>query len=95
MGPDQPANKAVQHMSNIYEFFSFSERAKEPTRVTPNTSTIAHHVATAASRNLLKSGVYKVSMSDHFMVYCITKLNNAVTIGHNTIKTHKMKNFSE
>ena len=34
-------------------------------------------------------------MSDHFMVYCIRKLNGAVTSGHKTIKIRTMKNFIE
>ena len=84
---DQPTDNAVQHMPNIYELLSFSQLIKELTQATLNTSTIIDHVATTASRSMLKSSVYKVSMSDHFMVYCIKKLSGAVTIGHKTIKT--------
>ena len=34
-------------------------------------------------------------MSDHYMVYCIRKINGAVEKGHKTIKTRKMKNSNE
>ena len=47
------------------------------------------------ARNILKSGVHEVSMSDHYVVYCIRKFNGAVEKGHKMIKTRKMKNFRE
>ena len=68
---------------------------EEPTRVTVNTSTIIDHIATTCPRNIVHSGVYEVSLSDHYMVYCIRKFNGAVEKGHKLIKTRKMKNFNE
>ena len=40
-------------------------------------------------------GANEVSMSDHYMVYCIRKFNGAVEKGHKMIKTCKMKTFNE
>ena len=36
-----------------------------------------------------------VSLSDHYMVYCIRKINGAVEKGRKNIKTRKMKNSNE
>ena len=84
-----------KHMLNLYELFSFKQLIKEPTRVTVSTSTQIGHVATTCVRNIIKSGVYEVSLSDHYMVYCIHKFNGALEKGHKIIKTRKMKNFNE
>ena len=79
----------------IYELFSFKQLIEEPTRVTLVTATVIDHVATTCPRNIIKSGVLGVSLSDHYMVYCIRKFNGAVEKGHKNIKTNKMKNFNE
>eukprot|EP00112_Aurelia_sp_Birch-Aquarium-sp1_P026252 Seg92.2 transcript_id=Seg92.2/GoldUCD/mRNA.D3Y31 product="hypothetical protein" protein_id=Seg92.2/GoldUCD/D3Y31 len=50
---------------------------------------------TTCARNIVKSGVHEVFLSDHYMVYCIRKLNGAAEKGHRRIKTRKMKNFNE
>ena len=68
---------------------------EEPTRVTLSTSTIIDHVATLCARNIVKSEVHEVSLSDHFLVYCVQKFNGALKKGHKVIKTRKMKNFNE
>ena len=92
---EQPLDNDSKHMLDLYELFSFKQLVEEPTRVTLATSSIIDHVSTTCARNILKSGVHEVSMSDHYMVYCIRKCNGAVEKGHKMIKTRKMKNFSE
>ena len=57
-------------------------------------SYIIDQVTTIYARNILKSGVHEVSISDHHMVYCICKCNGAVEKGHKMIKIWKMTNFS-
>ena len=92
---EQPIDNNCKHMLDLYELFSFKQLVEEPTRVTLTTSSIIDHIATTRARNIVKSGVYKVSLSDHYMVYCIRKFNRAVEKGHKMIKTRKMKNFNE
>ena len=79
----------------MYELFSFKQLIEEPTRVTLITATVIDHVATTCPKNIIKSGVLRVSLSDHYTVYCIRKFNGAVEKGQNNIKTRKMKNFNE
>ena len=92
---EQPIDNNSKHMLDLYELFSLKQLIEEPTRVTLTTSSIIDHIATTSARNIVKSGVYEVSTSDHYMVYCIRKFNGAVEKGHKMIKTRKMKNFNE
>ena len=92
---EQPIDNNSKHMLDLYELFSFKQLIEEPTRVTLTTSSIIDHIATTSARNIVKSGVYEVSMSDHYMVYCVRKFNGAVEKGHKMIKTRKIKNFNE
>ena len=82
-------------MCNLFGLFILKQLIEEPTRVTLNTSTIIDHIATTCARNITKSGVHEVSLSDHFMVYCVRRFNGAVEKGHKVIKTRNMKNFNE
>ena len=79
----------------IYQLFSFKQLIKEPTRVTFDTAMVIDHVATICPRNIMKSGVHEVSLSDHYMVYCSRKFNGAIEKSHKTIKTRKVKHFNE
>ena len=92
---DQPSDNNAKHIRDIYELFSFRQLIEEPTRVTLGTASIIDHVATTCARNIVKSGVHEVSLSDHYMVFCIRKYNGAVEKDHKMIKTRKMKNFDE
>ena len=86
---EQPVDSNSKHMLDLYELFSFKQLIDRPTRVTLTTSSIIDHTATTRARNIVKSGVYEVSLSDHYMVYCIRKFNGAVEKGHKMIKNLK------
>ena len=92
---DQLMDNNAKHMADIYELFSFKQLVEEPTRVTLETATLIDHIATTCARNIVKTGVHEVSLSDHFLVYCIRKFNGAVEKGHKRIKTRSMKHFKE
>ena len=93
--PEQTRYNDSKHMLDLYELFSFKQLIEEPTRVTSTTSTLIDHIATTCARNIVRSGVHEISMSDHYMVYCIRKFNGAVETDHKMIKTRKMKYFNE
>ena len=92
---DQPIDNDSKHMVDLYGLFSFVQLIGEPTRITVTTSSIIDHVATTCARNIVKSGVLQVSLSDHYLVSCIRRFNGAVEKGHKMIKTRKMKHFCE
>ena len=84
-----------KHICDLYGLFGLDQLIREPTRVTLDTSTTIDHIATSSPRNILKSGVCKVTMSDHYMVYCVRKFNGNLKKDHKNIRTRMMKNFSE
>ena len=92
---DQLLDKNAKHMADIYELFSSKHLVGEPTRVTLETETLIDHIATTCARNIVKTGVHEVSLSDHFLVYCIRKFNGAVEKGHKRIKPRSRKHFKE
>ena len=83
---DELRDNNAKHMANIYELFSFKQLVGEPTRVTLETATLIDHFATTCARNIVRAGVHEVSLSDHFMVYCIRKYNGAVEKDHKKLK---------
>ena len=78
-------NNAI-HLRSIYDLFSFTQLIEEPTRVTLETATLIDHIATTCPNNVLEFGVLKISMSNHYMVYCIRKLNSSFRKDHKAIK---------
>ena len=75
----------IPEISSVHELFSLSQLTEEPTRVTLNTKTTIDHIATTSKNDIAKSGVFKASMSDRYMVYCVRKLNGFFQRNH-TIK---------
>ena len=66
---DQTLDNNAKHIFSLYELFSFKQLIMKATRVTLDTE--FDRVATTCPRNIIKSGVLKVSLGDHYMVYCI------------------------
>ena len=84
-----------KHMIDLYEAYGLKQLIKEPTRDTLRTCTLIDHVAVSEPRNIVDSGVLKIAMSDHYMVYCVRKFRGAWRKQHKKITTRQMKNFDE
>ena len=82
-------------MANVYGLFNLVQLVEEPTRVTLETATIIDHIATTSTRNITKVGGHVVSLSDHYVDYCIRKFNGATEKDYKKIKTRSMQHFSE
>ena len=82
-------------MCNIYELFSFKPFINSPTRITLSSSTTIDHIATTAINNIVQSGVFETSMSNHFMVFCVRKFRGAQEKNDKVIQARSMKNFNE
>ena len=63
----------AKHMASVYELSSFMQLVEETTRVALETATLINQSATTYARNIVRAGVQEVSLSDHFLVYCIRK----------------------
>ena len=91
----QFSDNNAKSLRSIYDLFSFIQLVEEPTRATLETATLIDHIASTCPNNVVESGVLKISMSDHNMVYCIRRLNGSFKKDHKAIKTRNIKNFSE
>ena len=72
---EQPIDIDTKHMIGLHELFSLKQLVKEPTRVPFATSSIIDHIATAYARNIIASGVHKISLTDQYVVSCIRKFD--------------------
>ena len=91
----QTVDNNTNHLCNLFELYNFLQLIKEPTRVTLATSSIIDHTATTRGRNIAESGVHKVSISDHYMVFCVRKFDGALLKDRKITKTRSMKHFGE
>ena len=90
---NQPTENHIRRMIEACDLFSFKQFIQEPTRVSLTTSSLIDHISTTCPNNIVDSVVLQVSMSDHYLVYCLRKLNGARRKDHKVIKTRAMKNF--
>ena len=95
MKADRNLSNDSKHMFNMHELYSFKQLIDKPTRVSLSASSIIDHIATTSPRNIVKSGVLEVPLSDHYMAYCTREFNGAVEKGRKIIKTINIKVFSE
>ena len=68
---DLNVDSNTRHLCSLYDLYIFHQHIMNPTRVTLTTSSIIDHIATTCARNMSDSGVHKVTMSDHYMVFCV------------------------
>ena len=66
-----------------------------PTRVTDNSSSLLHHVLTNSTYRISQSGVVDTGLSDHQLIYCTRKVNQAKSNTHKYIRTRSLKNYSQ
>ena len=85
----------VKSIKDIYATYGLKQLIKEPTRVTVQSSTLIDHIAVSDTDNIVESGVLKITLSDHYLVYAVRKFQGGVKRQHKFIRTRQMKNFSE
>ena len=82
-------------LRELYDLFDTKQIIKVPTRVTLDRSTLIDHIATTNRNNITESGVLKIGLSDHYLVYCVRKLRGGVKHQHKYITSRQLKNFSQ
>ena len=92
---ESPLNSDSRRIQRLYEMLSLQQIIKEPTRVTLTTSTLVDHITTSCIGSILEAGVQKITLIDHYLIFCIRKLNAFNSGGHKTIRTRNMKKFNE
>ena len=54
------------HLAEIYDLLGLTQIIREPTRVTLNSSTLIDHIATNKPENVVASGVFSITLSNHY-----------------------------
>ena len=85
----------TRHLCNLYDLYNFHQLITNPAPVSLSTSSIVDHIATTCGRNISDSGVRKVLMSDHYMVFRVSKFDGVLLKDRKIIKTQSMKHFAE
>ena len=70
----------------VATFSSFQERQQ---------STPIDHIATSHINNIVFSGVLEISLSDHYLVYCVRKFRGALKTKHKVVTTRQTRKFNE
>ena len=70
------ANHMANHMANWMQYSSY-QLIRDPTRETLNSSTLIDHVATTNKSNVVVAGVHEISISDHYLIYCVRKFRGS------------------
>ena len=83
------------HLSNGYDlFFVQAINSRANSGKSGEKTTIIDHISNNFEGNIGHHGVIGVSMSDHYLVYCIRKLNGSLQRDHKIITTRVMRRFS-
>ena len=92
---ESPLNSNSRRIQRLYEMFSLQQIIKEPTMVTLTTSTLIDHIATSCIGSIIEAGVHKITLSHHYLIFCMRRLNAFNSGGQKTIRTRNMKKFNE
>ena len=76
----------------LYDSYQFTQLINEYTRVTVWSKTMIDHLITNKPQTIIISGVLKISISDHYMIYGIRKFTHTKS-NPKYIESRNMKNF--
>ena len=83
------------HIIDIYDNFGFRQLIKDTIRETLTTKTLIQHIATTQFNNIVESGVCKINISDHYLVYCVRKFKGRLGKIPKTFESRQLKNFNK
>ena len=89
--PDANANN-TNKLKDIFATYGLEQLINEPTRVTPNSSTLIDLCVTNTATKIVNSGVLHLGISDHSLIYMTYKTKYERS-GKRIIEIRSMKNF--
>ena len=81
--------------NEILSFFGCDQLIDEPTRVTPQSSSLIDHVISNVGELVQNSGVICSGFSDHFVTFCTRRIQKSMFSSMNTKKIRMMKSYSK
>ena len=90
--------KSLSSLTKEYLDFGYSYSLEQlisvPTRITKITATLIDHVLTNSPHKIIQSGVIKMSLSGHELIYCMRKTTKLKSNKHNELNIRTMKNYT-
>ena len=91
---DDPTDSNTKELKFVTNLYQYSQLINEATRVIKNTKSLTDHFYTNKPENIILSGVSKITISDHYLIYGIRKFPS-LKGNSNLIEYRDGKNFSE
>ena len=85
-------NMHLSQLMRLRSTYQFQQLINEPTRITPNSSTLIDIILANEPSRILKSRVVHMGLSDHSMVYAIRKIAMSSKNTHKHLTTRSFKN---
>ena len=85
------SNNATKNLNSIIELYQLSQTICSPTRVTLNSSSLIDVCLTPTPDKLILSRVVKTTISDHYMILIVRKINVIPKL--NRYKKIEVRNF--
>ena len=82
-------------LSHLAFSHSLEQLIDEPTRVTESTATLIDMIFTNAKHRISDSGVIRLGLSDHFMIFCVFKAGVFKGSSPKTIEYRSYKNYDK
>ena len=89
-------NKVSSKTKKYLEFcktFGLKQLIKSPTRVTHNTSTLINHILTNTNEKITQSGLIKIGLSDHQMIFYARIIKKEKVGDQKQISFRSFKNY--
>ena len=67
----------MKQIAELCQLNGLAQMISEPTRENCHTSTLIDHIAVSAASNIIELGVLRVSLCDHYMIFCVRKYRGA------------------
>lgn len=80
---------------NILNMGNLKQLIKDPTRVTPTSSTIIDHIVCNNEDKISQSGVISSGVSDHYITFCTRKSQKVTTCKQNLVRIRSTKNYNK
>ena len=78
-------------MKELCDSFGFKQLIDKPTKETIKTKTLIDNAATTQPGSIAETGICKVCVSDHYLVYCVRKFRNKTEKSHQIFESRRNK----
>ena len=93
--PNEHTPNGIKRYQEFCSLHGLKQLITSPTHVTDNSLSLLDHILTNSTCRISQSGVVDTGLSDHQLICCIRKVNQAKSNTHKYIRTRSLKNYSQ